>query len=263
MHYMVEPGRMEKRRDLEKILPGVRSVITGAFSYAPESVANVTDVKFARYGWGKDYHRVVKEKLDALVAWMKANAEQRLECLTYSDTGPILERSLAERSGLGWIGKNTCLINQKIGSYVFLGEILTTLALPTDAPGINRCGTCTRCIDACPTKAIESAYVLNAEKCISYQTIENRKQPVADGVAENLNGWIAGCDICQEVCPWNNDIPFLKIPEFAPLPHVALSLEKITSMSEVDFQNHFQHTSFKRIGLAKMQRTADQIRMKK
>lgn len=259
MHYMVEQGRREKRGDLAKVLPGVKSVIVGAFSYAPENAPTHTDAKFARYGWGKDYHHVVKEKLDALVAWMKDHAGQPHDCRTYVDTGPILERSLAERSGIGWIGKNTCIINDKIGSYVFLGEILTTLVLSEDASGINRCGTCTRCIDACPTGAIEDAYQLNSAKCISYQTIENRKRPVPESIAKNLQSWIAGCDICQEVCPWNGDIPVLKIKEFKPLPHVSLSLDRIQTMSDAEYTEHFERTSFNRIGLGKMKLTAGQL----
>src|SRR5262249_36095210 len=156
--------------------------------------------------------------------WITRNVENRFQYLTYVDTGPVLERSIAQRAGVGWIGKNTCVMNEESGSYFFLGEILTTLDLPSDSPAVNPCCTCTRCLDACPTNAFSQAYELDSTKCISYQTIENRSVRIPDDIAAKLNGWVAGCDICQEVCPWNHESLAGRIEAFAPLPHTSLSL---------------------------------------
>ena len=258
LRYMVEETRAKKRGDLSLVLPGVRSVIVGGFSYAPNSPPPPTDAKWARYGWGRDYHEVVKEKLDALVAWMRANAPEPFEARTYVDTGPILERSLAERAGIGWIGKNTCVIDRDLGSYLYLGEVLTTLALPLSAQARNHCGTCTKCIDACPTQAIEAPYRLNAQKCISYQTLENRTQDIPPSIAERLEGWVAGCDICQEVCPWNRDAPPTRHPDFEPRQHAFVTRDEIARMDAAQFAEKFGGTSFERTGLLKLQRTVRQ-----
>lgn len=258
MGYMAEAGRAAKRGDLSKVLPGVRSVIVGGFSYAPADQAHLSDAKFARYGWGEDYHVVVREKLEALIAWMREHASEPFDAKAYVDTGPILERSLAERAGIGWIGKNTCVIHQEKGSYLYLGEILTTLALDPSAKAINHCGTCTRCLDACPTRAIEAPYRLNAEKCISYHTLENRKSDLPAAIAAAARGWVAGCDICQEVCPWNGDVPSFTIPAFAPLPHAFTTRADLGAMDEGAFAAKFAGTAFARTGLAKLRRTVAQ-----
>ncbi|HLG18550.1 MAG TPA: tRNA epoxyqueuosine(34) reductase QueG [Bdellovibrionota bacterium] len=254
--YLTEPSRVEKRRDLQRVLPGVRTVIVGAISYAPQSNHQPTNAKFARYAWGLDYHKVVLEKLEQLAAWLSEQVDAPFRYRTYVDTGPILERSLAERAGIGWIGKNTCLMSEETGSYLYLGELLSTLDLPTDAPALNRCGTCTRCLDACPTQALEAPYQLRSDRCISYQTVENRNGEIPEPIAQRLNGWVAGCDICQEVCPWNHE-PFpMRLEALRPLPHLRLSLQELCTLSEDDFHRHFDSTSFRRIGRSALARNA-------
>ncbi|MCB0308172.1 MAG: tRNA epoxyqueuosine(34) reductase QueG [Bdellovibrionales bacterium] len=255
MHYMVEGERVRKRGNLSLVLPGVQSVIVGLFKY-PAPAQYSSELKFARYGWGEDYHLIVKNKLHQLIEWLKTTDDQPYDYKAYVDTGPILERSLAERAGAGWIGKNTCLIHQELGSYVFIGEILTSQNLPTDNHGMNHCGTCTRCIDACPTHALEKPYELNAEKCISYQTIENRQEHIPSHISENLNGWVAGCDICQEVCPWNQDLnekPTSAL--FSKSAYVDMPKKDLLALEKSQFDDLFQKSSFRRIGHSKFMKT--------
>jgi epoxyqueuosine reductase len=256
--YLKEPGRVAKRGDLRKILPGARSVIVGAVSYAPLEAEALrrTDARFARYGWGKDYHVVLREKLEALASWLTSNAGESFQYLTYADTGPILERSLAERAGVGWAGKNTLVMSEETGSYLVLGEILTTLDLAADGPAENRCGTCTRCLDACPTAAFPAPYVLDSNRCISYRTIETRDGEIPPEIAGKLGGWIAGCDICQEVCPWNRDPLPRRLEAFAPGPHVGLNLNELSNLTESGFSQWFRGTAFDRIGRKTLVRNA-------
>ncbi len=247
MWYLTESSRVGKRGDLTQVLPGIRSVIVGAISYTPAS-APPSELKFGRYAWGVDYHGVVERKLKELVRWLRASVAQSFEVLTYVDTGPVLERALAEQAGIGWVGKNSCLIDEEIGSYFFLGEILTTLELSEfDRPPPNRCGTCTRCIDACPTKALVAPYQLDSRRCISYQTIENRSPELDQGFHGKLKGWVAGCDICQEVCPWNQGVPPHQHEELAPLPHLRLTPSQAERLEESEHRQLFAKTSLKRI----------------
>jgi epoxyqueuosine reductase len=254
--YLSETGRVEKRGDLARLLPGIRSVVAVAASYAPPVSVAATDARFARYGWGEDYHSVLRDRLESLARWLHGEAGEPGAYRVYVDTGPILERSLAERAGVGWIGKNTCLIAQETGSYLLLGEILTTLELPPDPPALNRCGSCTRCLDACPTNALAEPYRLDARKCISYHTIENRNAGIPPDVADALDGWVAGCDICQEVCPWNLEPLAARLPEFSPLPHVRLTLVELADLDPMRFDRFFGRTSFRRIGRRNMIRNA-------
>lgn len=258
MGYLMEPSRFKKRKNLNYILPGVKSVIVGAVSYAPSSKPPSSNAKFGRYAWGEDYHRVVQEKLEELAQWLIKNTDEPFSYLTYVDTGPLLERSLAERAGVGWIGKNTCVMHETTGSYLYLGELLTTLELKVDLPAINRCGTCTRCIDACPTQALVAPYQLDSNRCISYQTIENRKNPIPNELTKNLNGWIAGCDICQEVCPWNQEALPQHLRSLSPRPHIQLTLEQAATLTSDEFSYLFGRTSLKRIGWSKLRLNAQQ-----
>jgi epoxyqueuosine reductase len=252
MWYLAEKSRSEKRGDLQKILPGAKSVIVGAISYAPQKTTYPSNAKIARYAWGDDYHRVLQTKLEMLASWLTQHSSEPFQYLTYVDTGPLLERSLAQRAGIGWIGKNTCVMHESIGSYLFLGEILTTLELPIDSPATNRCGTCTRCLEACPTNAFQNPYELDATQCISYQTIENRKEEIPDAIRSELQGWVAGCDICQEVCPWNREPLPTRIAEFSPKPHSHLSLEQLSELTPSVFEEFFQNTSLSRTGWKKI-----------
>jgi epoxyqueuosine reductase len=160
----------------------------------------------SRYAWGDDYHEVIERRLDALLAWMRAETTEPFEARAYVDTGPVQERVYARHAGIGWIGKNTCVINSTVGSWMFLGEIICSLDLQPDEPALNQCGECTLCIEACPTRAIVEPGVLDSTRCISYLTIEQRG-PIPDEHAAAIGSHVYGCDVCQEVCPWNQLAP--------------------------------------------------------
>jgi epoxyqueuosine reductase len=214
MHYMARTA--DRRADVRAVLPSARSVIVTATNYntsKPYSISD-TDPKRAhisRYAWGDDYHDVIKRRLDALVEWMRmehaadeADHAQQVpfEARAYVDTGPVQERVYAQYAGIGWIGKNTCVISGKRGSWLFLSEIICSLPLQPDAPATDHCGTCTRCLDACPTDALVEPWVLDSRKCLSYLTIE-LKGYVPEADRPRLGTHLYGCDICQDVCPWN------------------------------------------------------------
>lgn len=200
MVWMSDP----RRQDIYKVMPKAKSVIALALNYYTPYQRPQSPIygKVARYAWGRDYHKVLERKLKQLTRWLTEQAED-IESRYYIDTGPIQDKFWAQTAGIGWIGKNGNVISRKYGSWIFLGEIITNLSLIADPPHIQHCGTCTRCISACPTGAITQPYVVDANRCIAYHTIENRAPNLLPEIAANLQGWIAGCDICQDVCPWN------------------------------------------------------------
>jgi epoxyqueuosine reductase len=208
MSYLAEARAIERRADPHLILPECRSILALATPYSnpnslPPRTIGPAQGRVAAYAWGADYHLALPGRMRALVNFLEEQTGRTIPNRWYTDTGPVLERDLAMRAGLGWIGKNSCLINPRLGSYFFLSEILLGLELPPDEPfEIDRCGTCTRCIEACPTHCILPDRSLDAGRCISYQTIENKA-----GIPEEMRplqaDWIFGCDICQLVCPWN------------------------------------------------------------
>ena len=220
-------GEMEymkryERQDLRSLLPTVRSVISLGMIYntpLPLSIEcdDPTRGWIARYAWGDDYHEVMKERMQALLAELRAEVGKPFDTRIYVDTGPVLERAVAWAAGLGWIAKNTCLINEQAGSWFFLGEILTSLDLAPNLPAPDRCGSCTRCLDACPTGAITEPYVLDATRCISYYTIEV-KGTIPESMRPQIGHHIFGCDICQDVCPWNRSAPVTAVPQFHARP---------------------------------------------
>jgi epoxyqueuosine reductase len=221
----------DRRADVRALLPGARSVIvTGALYNSRRSRSGGTSVPpseppatatIARYAWGDDYHHVLQRRLDALIDWMQGESAEPFEARAYVDGGPVQERVYAQYAGLGWIGKNTCLINRDIGSLFFLSEIICTLPLEPDTQALEQCGSCTRCIEACPTGALVESGVLDANRCISYLTIENRG-PIPEDLRPALGSHIYGCDICQTVCPYNEAAPRSADPAWQPQPGLHL-----------------------------------------
>jgi len=261
MRYLHDPRRAKPQRVLE----GARSLIVVALNYNAPPHAAATQANsgsesphgwISRYAWGDDYHEEVREKLDALIAEMRARFPAPFEARAYVDTGPIVERVAAKYAGLGWLGKNTCLINSRLGSWLFLGVIITTLALaPTlasaEAPPADLCGTCTRCLDACPTQAFPEPYVLDARRCISYLTIELRGA-IPEEFRPQMGNAVIGCDICQDVCPWNRKAPLTTLGAFQPRELdtgnalLVPELEWLASLTKEDFSSVFRHSAVKR-----------------
>jgi epoxyqueuosine reductase len=245
MGYLTD-RRAGVRSDPRNLLPSARSIIcVGKLYNAPEPHSTDFDdperAWISRYAWGDDYHALVRRGLEQLVAKMFERAE--FEHKICVDTTPLLERSYAREAGLGWIGRNTCLINQWAGSWFFLGEVLVSLRLsPDQPPAVNRCGTCTRCIDACPTRAIvprsDGSFELDARSCISYLTIE-LKGAVPEPPREGIGRHVFGCDICQDVCPWNRREAFTLEPGFAPR-EIAPPLERLSALTEPEFRELFR-----------------------
>jgi epoxyqueuosine reductase len=234
------------RTDPRRLLASAKSIISVGKLYSgtePHST-EVSDPELgwiSRYAWGEDYHDVVRKGLEKLVDKLDPQQEFKI-CV---DTAPLLERSYAREAGLGWIGKNTCLINQGMGSWFFLGEILTSLQIDPDTPPPDRCGTCTRCIDACPTQAIlPEGYQVDARHCIPYFTIELHGS-VPEDMRAGIGNHLFGCDICQDVCPWNRQAPAADEPSFEPR-HFAPPLEKMAGLTEEEFREMFRSSPIKR-----------------
>jgi epoxyqueuosine reductase len=210
---------------VRRVVPGARSVIVTATLYntgRPYSSGLAPDIaRISRYAWGDDYHDVLKARLDGLLAWMRTESSATFDARAYVDTGPVQERVYAQYAGLGWIGKNACLINPEIGSWIFLGEIITTLDLEPDSQGLEQCGSCTRCLEACPTGALVEPGVLDSARCLSYLTIEHRGEIPGEHHAA-IGAHVYGCDICQEVCPYNQPAPVSNDAAWQPRPGLDL-----------------------------------------
>jgi len=201
----------ERRSDVRQVMPSARSVIVFGTIYNTDrpystEIADAGEAAIARYAWGDDYHVVIQARLERMVEWLRAESGAGLEARAYVDTGPVQERVYAQHAGLGWIGKNTCVINPSLGSWIFLGEVICSLDLPPDEPALDQCGTCTLCLEACPTQALVAPGVLDSNRCISYLTIEHRGA-IDPSLAAGIGSHVYGCDICQEVCPWNATAP--------------------------------------------------------
>jgi epoxyqueuosine reductase len=239
MRYLTD-RRAGVRQDVRQLLPSARSVICVGKLY---NTPDAPDAHFSRYAWGRDYHDVMRAGLESMV--QRLAEEELFEWKICVDTAPILERSFARLAGLGWIGKNTCLINEPLGSWFFLGEIVTSLELAPGTPPPDRCGTCTRCIDACPTQALVpdgEGWTLDSRRCISYLTIELRG-PIPEELRDDVGTHVFGCDICQDVCPWNSRAPVTAEPAFAPK---TTPLEDLASLSQDDFRARFANTPVSR-----------------
>lgn len=246
----------EKRRDVRNILPSAKSILSLALNYYNSGhAAQNTQNKISRYAWGTDYHEVVPAMLKELLEEIKI-LSPGTEGRYYCDTGPLLEKAIAQRAGVGWIGKHTTLITREVGSWVFLAEIILDVELEPDAPTTDMCGTCTRCIDACPTQAISAPFVLDSNRCISYLTIELKPEhEIAGDVASNMEDWLYGCDICQDICPWNRFSEETNIAEFAPrAENLSMSNEAIEQMEPDEFAQRFRKSPIKRTKLAGLKR---------
>jgi len=252
-----------KRASLASVAPWARSVIVCALNYNTDhpystQVHDPDRGWISRYAWSReDYHDAVLRRLQQVeAAFRQAVPESTLTTRSYVDTGPVVERVFAKYSGVGWIGKNTCLIHQKKGSWLFLGVILTSLELEPDLPAPDRCGTCTRCIDACPTDAILAPYQLDSTKCISYLTIEKRGSIPVD-LRAGIGRHVFGCDICQDVCPWNRKAPVSTAPEFESRPGlVNPALAWLAEMSPEDFRETFRGSPIRRTKRTGLRRNA-------
>ena len=255
MTWMASP----KREDVRAVMPEVRSLICVALNYYTphQHSTDPTIGKISRYGWGRDYHKVMGKKLKALSSWLRSQDESILtrHCV---DTAPVQDKVWAQRAGLGWLAKNGNVITRQYGSWVFLGEILTNLELTPDISHTNHCGTCTRCLEACPTQAIIKPHVVDANRCIAYHTIENRDKKLPSEIAKNLSNWVAGCDICQDVCPWNQR--FAKetnVDDFQPYSvNIEPKLEELSDLSEADWDRRFRASALRRIKPAMWRRNA-------
>ena len=275
MKYLADP----RRSDPQTVIPETRSIIVCLLNYNTEHPFSTDPATFSpnreprgwisRYAWGDDYHNVLPDRLEGLVEFLRERFSESFEARVYVDTGPVQERVLAKYAGLGWLGKNTLLLNQMLGSFFFLGVILTTLDLePTlgtnELPPPDLCGSCRRCLDACPTQAFVEPYVMDARKCISYLTIELRGV-IPEKYREPMGNHVFGCDICQDVCPWNRRAPISTIPQFQPKAFPAPEenragtsppsqdesfliprLEWLVQLTEADFRELFSGSPIKR-----------------
>jgi epoxyqueuosine reductase len=256
---------LEQRLDPRNLLDGAQSVIVTALLYhQAEPAEPVGDDRprgrVASYAWGRDYHRVVKRKLHALADSLRdvfGAAHTFKACV---DTAPLLERELAAMAGIGWIGKNTMVLNQRLGSYFFLGALVTTLELAVDEPVADHCGSCTACLDACPTRAFPAAYKMDASRCISYFTIEHRGV-IPPEFHKDIGDWLFGCDVCQEVCPFNRQAPTTREADFAVRPPGPTPmLEEVLSWTEEDYDKQLAGSAARRATLAMWKRNAEIVK---
>jgi epoxyqueuosine reductase len=244
MGWMADP----RRRAVTELLPGVRTLVAVALPHHVDAVPRAGALKVARYGWGRDYHRLIEGRLRRLGRWLEER-EPGSRWRVCVDSAPLMDKAWAEEAGLGWIGKNGNLIHRRRGSWLLLGHLLTTVALPPDRPAEPLCGRCSACLDACPTGAIPEPFVVDARRCLAYHTIENRDPELPAAIAAQLQGWVAGCDICQEVCPWNGPaLPTSDDPELQPRPWLLdLRAEEALRWSDADWDERLRASALRRI----------------
>jgi len=256
MAYMAD--HFSARRDPNLVLAGVKSVVVAALNYRADEPAfpNAGEARISRYAWGRDYHDVIRGKLRRVIERVGPLAPaERFRPVV--DSAPLMERDYARMAGLGWFGKNTLLLNRRLGSFFFLGAILTTMELVADAPfEADHCGACTKCLEACPTQAFDDARQLDPRRCISYLTIEHRGA-IDERLRGQMGDWIFGCDVCQDVCPWNSKSPATDIADFRPPADVnPLSLETILAMDDASFRARFRGTPLFRAKRRRLVRNA-------
>ena len=255
MEWMKNP----KRENISLVMPEVRSLISVALNYYTPHIHQKGDEygKISRYAWGRDYHRIMHKKLKELASWLES-LDANIKARYYADTGPVQDKVWAQKTGIGWIAKNGNVITRKYGSWVFLGEILTNLELESDRPATQHCGTCTRCLQACPTGAITEPFVVDANRCIAYHTIENRAKELPPEITPHLQGWVAGCDICQDVCPWNQRFSQVTdVSDFQPYPgNLAPKLVELAQISNEEWDKRFTASALRRIKPEMLRRNA-------
>ena len=251
-------NHFDKRTDPAKLVEGCQSVVTLSYNYFPETTQAEAKHTIAKYAYGRDYHKVIKKKLKFLWKSMEAKFEN-LEGRYFVDSGPVMEREWALRGGLGWVGKNTLIIDPKRGSYFFLAVILINQELEYDQAIEDHCGTCTRCIEVCPTAAIQpEGYVLEADKCISYLTIEYKEDSLPAKFEGKMDNWIFGCDLCQDVCPWNKFSQAHQEPEFINKRNLlTMTDQDWINLAEEDFNILFEGSAVKRTGYHGLKRNID------
>lgn len=258
MGYLSRPHAVEKRADPRVLMREIRSIVAVGLNYYPgdHGERGEQQGKVSRYAWGADYHDVLLDRLGRLATWLEEHLGRDVAYRPYADFGPLMERALAQRAGLGWFGKNTNLIHPDIGSYFFLGELLLDVPLAADVPFRgNRCGTCTACLDACPTGALVAPGVLDARRCISYLTIEHRGG-IFEAMRPLVEGWVFGCDVCQEVCPWNQRFASPADPSVFHPSRPMLDLADVMSLTEDGFRARFRETPLWRAGRTGLLRNA-------
>jgi epoxyqueuosine reductase len=256
----------ERRADVRRVLPSAQTVVVTATNYNTDRPYTTESrdagrAQIARYAWGDDYHGILLGRLDALLAWMRETSSEAFEARAYVDTGPVQERVYAQHAGIGWIGKNTCVISPTLGSWTLLGEILCSLPLDLDQPAFDQCGTCSLCLDACPTQALVAPAVLDATKCISYLTIELRG-PIPAPLRSSVGTHVFGCDVCQEVCPWNAVAPVSQDPAWqARAVWDAATVSSLSALTDEDLTTALQGSAMARArteGLRRNLQVADE-----
>jgi epoxyqueuosine reductase len=253
---------IERRRDVRQVLPSAQSVVVTGTIYNTDPPYSVEcrerdRAHVARYAWGDDYHAVLAARLDALVVWMHEMHPDPFEASPYVDTGPVQERVYAQHAGIGWIGKNTCVINPQLGSWLFLAEIICSLRLDPDVPAFDQCGTCTLCLEACPTRALVAPAVLDATRCISYLTIEHRGD-IPEELRADVGTHVFGCDICQEVCPFNQTAAVSDDPRWQPRAvWDGRTVFELAEMSDEDLGGAVKGSAISRAKRAGLRRNLD------
>ena len=259
MKYMER--NLDKRKDVNEILPEAESVISLGINYFNDEQYSGSNKhgKISRYAWGKDYHYIIWDKLKILESKL-IKIDPEFKSKSYVDTGPVMDKIWAVKSGLGWMGKHSNIISRNLGSWIFLADIITNCKFEYNEPVADFCGTCTACIDACPTDAIVNDYIVDSNKCISYLTIENKGE-ISNEFSGKFENWLFGCDICQDVCPWNKKFSRqTKEKEFLEIKNKELLIEEILEMNNEEFKEKFKESPISRAKLSGLQRNAKFIR---
>jgi len=260
MSYM--ENHFDKRLDPTLLVDGAKSVISLLFNYYPSEQQNPDSYKISKYAYGEDYHFVIKNKLKELLQFMQQEIGE-VNGRVFVDSAPILDKAWAAKSGLGWVGKNSNLITQKVGSFYFIAELIVDLELEYDTPTTDHCGTCTACIDACPTEAIVAPYVVDGSKCISYFTIE-LKENLPEEMKGKFNDWMFGCDVCQDVCPWNKFATPHQEPLFQPKPELLnFTKRDWEELTQETFAKVFKNSAVKRTKFEGLQRNISFLKQAK